>query len=139
MSTLRKKTTVSKASKRNVIGLPIIHPRITRKGVTRSAICMLLPMATPIARSILFLIETTTAVTCSAALPTIGRRIRPINVLLILAVSTIESILSTRNSAQTATPIVMTTSAAPAAQGVKVGSSWSSSLSAPCSSSKRSW
>jgi hypothetical protein len=41
------------------------------------------PTATPIARSILFLLATVTAVTCSAALPTIGRMISPINASLI--------------------------------------------------------
>jgi len=37
------------------IGTFMIQPRMTRKGVTKSAICIDEPTATPIARSILFL------------------------------------------------------------------------------------
>lgn len=40
-------------------------------------------MATPILRSILFFIAAYTAVTCSAAFPTIGSKIMEINVKLI--------------------------------------------------------
>jgi hypothetical protein len=61
------------------------------------------PTATPIAKSILFLLATVTAVTCSAALPTMGRMMRPTNASLKDEVSTTALILSTINSAQTAT------------------------------------
>ena len=60
--------------------IPMIHPITTIKGSTSIAICMLDPTATPIARSILSLQATVTAVACSAALPTIGSRISPTNV-----------------------------------------------------------
>ncbi len=69
-----------------------IQPKMTKKGVTSSAICIELPIATPMARSILSFIATTTAVTCSAALPTMGSRMRPMKVLEIWAVQTRESI-----------------------------------------------
>ena len=51
-----------------------LHPTITVKGTTKRAICVLLPRATPSDRSILSLVATVTAVRCSAALPTLGRR-----------------------------------------------------------------
>jgi hypothetical protein len=63
-----------------IVDLPIIQPSTTISGSTNSAICMLEPTATPIAKSILSLIDTVTAVACSAALPTMGSRIRPTNV-----------------------------------------------------------
>lgn len=47
-------------------------------------------------RSILSLTATTQAVTCSAAFPTIGIKIRPMKFLLIFPVATIASMLSTR-------------------------------------------
>ena len=49
------------------------------------------------------LYDDVTAVTCSAALPTIGSKIRPTNSLLMLPVEVRPSIESTRNSAVTAT------------------------------------
>ena len=52
MSTLTKNTTVSKVWKYKLMGCPIIHPRMTKNGVTSKAICILLPIATPMARSI---------------------------------------------------------------------------------------
>ena len=48
-------------------------------GRTRRAICREEPQATPMERSILSLMATVTAVACSAALPTMGRRMRPMN------------------------------------------------------------
>jgi hypothetical protein len=66
---------------------PMIHPRTTISGRTNNAICILEPTATPIARSILSLQATVTAVACSAALPTIGRRINPTNVSPMLPVA----------------------------------------------------
>jgi hypothetical protein len=57
------------------------HPITMTNGRTSKAICMLDPTATPIARSILSLHATVTAVACSAALPTIGSRISPTKVL----------------------------------------------------------
>jgi hypothetical protein len=70
------------------------------------------PTATPIARSILFLLATVTAVTCSAALPTIGRMINPMKASLSPELpDTTALILSTMNSAQTATsPVEMSKS-----------------------------
>ena len=53
------------------------------------------PTATPIARSILSLTATVTAVACSAALPTIGRRINPTKVFEIPPDSVISLIEST--------------------------------------------
>ena len=68
---------------------------------------MELPIATPIAKSILFLLATVTAVTCSAALPTMGRRINPTNASLNPELpETTALMLSTINSAQTATKAV---------------------------------
>lgn len=64
----------------NLSNLPMPHPITMINGSTNSAICMLDPTATPMARSILSLHATVTAVACSAALPTIGRRINPTKV-----------------------------------------------------------
>jgi hypothetical protein len=98
------------------------------RGVTNSAICILLPTATPKARSIyifelwviisrighklihtLFLKAQVTAVRCSAALPTTGIRIRPTNVSLMCHILVTSSIAETKNSAQTPTITVTTT------------------------------
>ena len=70
------------------------------------------PTATPIARSILFLLATVTAVTCSAAFPTMGRMMRPMNVSLKPELpDTTALMLPTMNSAQTATkPVDMSRS-----------------------------
>src|SRR5256885_13166820 len=64
--TVMNSMAVSKMLKDNVISARggIIHPRITMRGVTSRAICMEDPTATPIAKSILFLIATVTAVKC---------------------------------------------------------------------------
>ncbi|ANB12693.1 hypothetical protein AWJ20_960 [Sugiyamaella lignohabitans] len=83
------------------------------------------------ARSILSFMATMTAVTCSAALPTIGRRIKPMKVLEIPVLVTIESIESTRYSAQNATAIVTTNSMKTASTGSRVDSCSSSTTSAP--------
>lgn len=64
---------------------------------------MLEPTATPILRVSLSLSETVTAVTCSAAFPTIGSKIRPTHSLLILPLSVTPLMLSTSHSAVTAT------------------------------------
>ena len=100
----------------------IIHPRITINGVTSKAICIDDPTATPIARSILSFIATVTAVKCycsvilvekrgtSAALPTMGRRIKPTKASEMLLPATKPSILETKNSAQMATRTVATRS-----------------------------
>jgi len=86
------------------------------------------PTATPTAKSILFLYATVTAVTCycqwcdkshtSAAFPTIGNTIRPMNVVDTPDDATIASIELTRNSAQTATIPVDKSSKAIAMRGV---------------------
>lgn len=86
--------------------LPKIQPRMTMSGKTRRAICILEPTATPIDKSILSLIATVTAVACSAALPTIGSRIRPTKVVETPPVSVRPSILETMNSEQNATRVV---------------------------------
>lgn len=98
--------------------------RETTYGMTKSAICwrttslqcvtdqgkreltILEPTATPRLRVNLSLTETVTAVTCSAAFPTIGSRITPTNSLLIAPVSVNPLMESTRNSAVTATNYV---------------------------------
>ena len=64
---------------------------------------MLEPTATPRLRVNLSLTETITAVRCSAAFPTMGRRITPTNPLLITPVSVSPLMESTRNSAVIAT------------------------------------
>jgi hypothetical protein len=67
--------------------------------MTKSAIWMLEPMATPIERSSLSLPATVTAVTCSAALPQIGRRIKPTHSCEMPLAWVRPSIESTRTSA----------------------------------------
>jgi len=74
------------------------------KGVTKRAIWIEEPTATPMARSILFFVATVTAVTCSAALPTMGRMMRPMKASLMPSCSSTTALMeSTMNSAQTAT------------------------------------
>lgn len=94
--------------KKRLISTPIGQAMMTIKGVTKSAICMLLPTATPNAKSILFLRAQVTAVKCSAALPTIGMRIRPTKVSLMCHTLVTSSIAETKNSAQTPTMTVTT-------------------------------
>lgn len=55
---------VSKVLKNNVMFAPNGQPIMTMRGVTKRAICMEEPTATPIAKSILSLMATVTAVTC---------------------------------------------------------------------------
>jgi len=59
-----KRIAVSKVLKNKDMSLPIIQPSRTINGVTKSAICIEEPTATPIARSILSFTATVTAVTC---------------------------------------------------------------------------
>jgi hypothetical protein len=83
------------------------------------------------ARSILFFAATVTAVTCSAALPTMGRMIRPIKAALTLVCSTIGSIASLMKSAQTATNAVLMQSITTAAVRDMTGVASSCSASGP--------
>ena len=69
----------------------------------RNELTILEPTATPKLKVNLSLTDTVTAVTCSAALPTIGSKITPTNSLLINPDAVKPSIESTRNSAVTAT------------------------------------
>ncbi|KAH3663664.1 hypothetical protein OGAPHI_005065 [Ogataea philodendri] len=89
-------TAVSNVEKYKDIGTSKTHPIRTRNGVTNNEIWIEEPTATPTARSILFFTATTTAVTCSAALPTIGITIKPIKVFERPELSTISSIDDTR-------------------------------------------
>jgi len=98
-----KSETVSNREKYRLMSLLRIQPNSTITGVTKSAIWILEPTATPIARSILFLLATVTAVTCSAAFPTIGRMMRPTKASEMLVLVTRWLILDTKNSAHTAT------------------------------------
>ena len=147
--TVVKRIAVSKLLKYNVIGWPIIHPNNTINGATSSAICYYQwyirmvhtiddPTATPTAKSILFLYATVTAVTCSAALPTMGKTINPINVVETPDDATIWSIELTRNSAQTATTAVLANNNRIAMSGVisATSSGSSDSVSEPGSSYK---
>ncbi|KAI9595789.1 hypothetical protein BDF19DRAFT_440075 [Syncephalis fuscata] len=90
----------------------MIQPMITSNGVTSKAICILEPSATPIAKSILFFMAVVTAVICSAALPTIGSRIKPTNVSLKAPPLVIFSMELTSISAWKATKTVTATRAA---------------------------
>ena len=90
---------------------------------------MLEPTATPIDRSILSLIATVTAVACSAALPTMGRRIRPTNVVEMPASRVNPSMEDTMNSEQKATRVVEMARVMRAPHMVRLGSSKSSSSS----------
>ena len=70
----------------------------------KALLTMLDPTATPIESVSLSFTDTVTAVTCSAAFPTIGRRIKPTHSLLIpLPLEVTPSMLSTSHSAVTAT------------------------------------
>ena len=69
----------------------------------KAELTMLEPTATPRLSVSLSLTDTVTAVTCSAAFPTMGRRITPTNSLLIPPVAVSPLMESTKNSAVTAT------------------------------------
>lgn len=99
----KNKTILSNGSKSMVNGLPRHQPRRINTGMTKRAIWILEPTATPILRSILSLMETVTAVTCSAAFPTMGRRMRPTHSCEIWPLAVRPSMELTRNSAVTAT------------------------------------
>jgi len=90
---------VSNVLKNRVISLLAAHPIITINGVTHNAICWEDPMAILMAKSILFFNAKVIPLTCSAAFPTIGRRIKPTKVSETPVPETRPSILSTRNSA----------------------------------------
>lgn len=68
IKTLENKITVSKSSKKRVMGWPIAHPAITKTGVTSNPICKEDETAIPTERFILFFIANVTELTCSAAL-----------------------------------------------------------------------
>mmetsp|Transcript_19873 Transcript_19873/g.50238 ORF Transcript_19873/g.50238 Transcript_19873/m.50238 type:complete len:205 (-) Transcript_19873:609-1223(-) len=72
-----KVMTVSKLPKKR--SSPLSMPQLTRTitGMTKRAICVDEPSATPKARSILPLAAMTIAVECSAALPMMGRMTKP--------------------------------------------------------------
>lgn len=76
---------------------------------------------------------TTTAVTCSAALPTIGIKINPMKVLLMPELATSSSIEPTRYSAQMATAKVTTRSRTLASMTLITASSDSSMWPSGCS------
>ena len=78
----------------------------TSTGATNSAIWMPLPTAMLTARSIWFFIATSTAVECSAALPTIATTITPTNTELMPNEWAACSAESTSSSLITATPTV---------------------------------
>mmetsp|Transcript_101957 Transcript_101957/g.202426 ORF Transcript_101957/g.202426 Transcript_101957/m.202426 type:complete len:217 (+) Transcript_101957:103-753(+) len=106
-----------------LMGTSIAQPTNTVKGTTKRAICAEDPSATPRDKSILSFMATVTAVACSAALPTIGRRITPIKDREIPHLSIMPSILSTSPSEQYATSNVTMTSRKIAHLGPMVTSS----------------
>ena len=73
-------------------------PAITSTGATNSAICIDEPIAMPSARSILFLLATSIAVECSAALPTTATTTTPMKTLPRPSAVPAASTASTRNS-----------------------------------------
>lgn len=88
-------------------------------------IWILLPTETPIDKSILFFVATLTAVTCSAALPTIGRIINPMNASLTDELWIMSGMALTRNSAHTATKAVESRSMTTAAvRDISGSASW---------------
>lgn len=68
---------VSKSAKYSVKFFPMIHATMTKIGIMPAAIWIEDPTATPIVISVLPFMAIQTDVTCSAALPTRGRRIKP--------------------------------------------------------------
>ena len=109
MNALTNRLIVSNSEKYRLMSFCRHHPSSTMTGVTKSAIWMDDPTATPIARSILFFEATVTAVMCSAALPTIGRMMRPTNASETGLRERRAGMLSTRNSAHVATrPVEIT-------------------------------
>ena len=83
------------------------QPTRTMKGYTKMAIWMLDPTPTAMARSILFLAATSTAVMCSHALPAMGRMIIPMKDRLRPDYLLTSSMESERNSEQKATTTVV--------------------------------
>jgi len=88
----------SKGSKRSVNGLPMIHAKVTTKGVTKSAIWILEPTAIIRDEFNLCLTETLRAAACSATLPATGKRMRPTNPLLICPVEVRPSMVNEKLS-----------------------------------------
>ena len=66
---------VSNICKFKSMGLFINQPTITQNGMTKSAICVDEPTATPNEISILLFMANITAEACSAAFPTMGNKI----------------------------------------------------------------
>jgi len=100
INTLSTKVAVSKMRKSSDIGTSTIHPTTTEKGTTNNVICVEEPTATDNAKSIFPLAAALTAVTCSAALPTMGSNMSPIKDEGKPYCSETPSMESTRNSEQ---------------------------------------
>mmetsp|Transcript_1793 Transcript_1793/g.4815 ORF Transcript_1793/g.4815 Transcript_1793/m.4815 type:complete len:297 (+) Transcript_1793:182-1072(+) len=103
MITESSMTAASNTLKSRVMGTSQAQPTMTENGTTKRAICVEEPMATPKARSILPLAAQVTAVACSAAFPTMGRSMTPMNALGRPYWSDTPSMESTRKSEQYAT------------------------------------
>lgn len=106
MTTAIITATTSNKLKFKSIGCPITCPTNTRSGATNKATNRLYPIATDTAKSILFLIATRTAVTYSAAPPTSGNRITPVNKGVNLSPFVASSTAPTKISDTNAIPIV---------------------------------
>ena len=104
---MRTSMIVSQTGKKSDSGWPIIQAIVTSSGMTKRAIWIDEPMAIVSERSILSLTETVTAVTCSAAFPTRGRRMRATNSREMPPSVVKPSIEPMRNSA--VTPVMTTT------------------------------
>lgn len=112
---------------------PAIQAMTTRSGRTKMLIWIELPTATAMDKSSLSLTATVTAVTCSAAFETMGRRMRPIHVLGgAPGASATPSIASTSHSEVTPTRTVARISRPMAVPVFNCGSSSSESLVKRC-------
>mmetsp|Transcript_72612 Transcript_72612/g.224301 ORF Transcript_72612/g.224301 Transcript_72612/m.224301 type:complete len:200 (+) Transcript_72612:241-840(+) len=127
---------VSKLRKLSVMFTSKTHPHKTAHGTTKSAICVEEPTATPRARSIMPFMADETAVACSAALPTIGSRIVPMNALGRPNFVDTPSMESTRHSEQAATTRVeMASNEVDESRESSGGSGSASLMGAPSASS----
>ncbi|KAG6545498.1 hypothetical protein Mapa_013100 [Marchantia paleacea] len=96
--TVMNRVTVSKISKFRSISIPNTQPTRTQNGMTNMEIWVDDPMPTPKEMSSLSFIANTTALPCSAALPTRGRMITLMKATGMLHISAAPWIASTRYS-----------------------------------------
>mmetsp|Transcript_23591 Transcript_23591/g.56851 ORF Transcript_23591/g.56851 Transcript_23591/m.56851 type:complete len:287 (-) Transcript_23591:759-1619(-) len=133
--TEKANTHVSKGAKSRESGELTAHAAVMQKGMASSVICVAEPTATPMESSILFFTAKMTAAACSAALPTIGRRMVETKATGMLRDSAAPSMVLTMKSERIEMKTVMTPIQNIEPQKPRISSSSSSSSASSGSSS----